>query len=256
LTFSVDMKWYSGSAITARSSDFVVIVDAFRATSMVATLLHLGAEKIVPVSQVFEAQKLKEENPDFLLIGEEGGRMPEGFSYGNSPSRVYTAFAESGLKGRTVVHRSSAGTQSISKAIEVRREKGAGYIILTSSFLNAAAVAHYLASSAGQGSRRLTVICSGYVDKIYSLEDELAAGALLDALKKLMPSLSMSEIARAAYLSFRGLHGEDRVALLRDTRSGRKIIEVGDEEDIPFCVRDNLFDVVPEEMEGAIVRAR
>jgi 2-phosphosulfolactate phosphatase len=48
--------------------------------------------------------------PDALLAGEIGGAPLEGFDLGNSPTEVRRA---EGLTGRTVIHRTSAGTQGL-----------------------------------------------------------------------------------------------------------------------------------------------
>ncbi len=249
------MKWYSGSAIVSRMSDYLVIVDAFRATSMIPTLLHMGVSKIIPVALVEEALQLKEKNPQYIIVGEERGKMPPGFALGNSPSRLFTNEGGIEFGGRTVVHRSSAGTQAISRAVRVKKEQNARYTVFTSSFLNSKAVALHIGGLNGGKDERLTILCSGYVDKIYALEDELAAGALIAELAAAGSQLKLSEVAASAYLSFRGVRQDDFVQMLRNTKSAAKIIEVGDEQDLEFCTRLNQFDVVPTVMEGTVVSA-
>lgn len=41
--------------------------------------MSLGAEKIIPVGEVEEAYRLKEENPDAILAGERHGKILPGF---------------------------------------------------------------------------------------------------------------------------------------------------------------------------------
>lgn len=250
---SVDLKWYSGSAVNARMNEYLVIVDTFRATSMIATLLSLGVRRIIPVAGVEEALSIKSKNPDFVLVGEERGARPEGFTFGNSPSTVF-ANGRAELEGKTVVHRSSAGTQALVNAWRIKKEQQARYTIYCASLLNVGAVASYIAKRNQGRDERLTVLCSGYVDKIYALEDEVAGGALISALKSIVP-LKMNEVAASAYLSFRGSQGEDILEILRNTRSGAKIIEVGEEADIEFCSRLNIFDAVPVMEDAAVVPA-
>ncbi len=254
MTLSAELKWYSGSTITSRTSNYLVIVDAFRATSMVSTMLHLGVSSIVPVAGVDEATAMKESDPSLLLVGEERGIMPPGFTYGNSPSDIFSAGADGSLNGRTVVHRSSAGTQSISTAIKAKRD-GAKYSIFTCSMLDAAAVARHILSLNAGRDERLTIICSGYIDKLYALEDEIAAGALLASLREYDRSVRLNEIASSALLAFRGASTEDLPSILRNTRSGAKIIEVGQEKDIGFCSRVNVFDVVAVADGNSLIRA-
>lgn len=249
------MKWYSGSAIISRMSEYLVIVDTFRATSIIPTLLDKGASRIIPVALVEEALVLKEKNPDYIAVGEDRGKMPPGFAAGNSPSKIYSNPSGIDFSGKTVVHRSSAGTQAISKAVKVKREQNARYQIFTSSFLNSRAVASFINNLNGGKDERLTILCSGYVDKIYALEDELGAGALISEFSSLGTQIKLSEVAASAYLSFRGIREEDFVQMLRNTKSAAKIVEVGDEPDIEFCTRMNRFDVVPTVRDGSVVNA-
>ena len=251
---TIDLKWYSGSAIVSRMSDYLVIVDTFRATSLVSTMLQLGAARIIPVSLVEEALALKEKNHEYIIVGEDRGKMPEGFAFGNSPSKLFSAAGET-LRGRTIVHRSSAGTQAISRAAKVKKEQNAKYRVFTSSLLNSRAIASHIAGLNGGRDERLTVLCCGYMDKIYALEDELGAGALIGEIAPLVSDFKLSEVAASAYLSFRGIRAEDLMRMLRNTKSGARIVEVGDEPDIEFCSRMNIFDVVPELKDGLLADA-
>ncbi|MFT4553391.1 MAG: 2-phosphosulfolactate phosphatase [Chlamydiales bacterium] len=106
------------------SEDFVVVIDVLRAFTTAAYAFAAGAEKILLVKEVEEAFALKEENPDFLLIGEEKGLPCQGFDYGNSPIQ----FTERNVAGRTLVQRTSCGTKGVVGAIDSR-------IILVSSFV-------------------------------------------------------------------------------------------------------------------------
>lgn len=252
---TIDMKWYSGSAIVSRMSEYLVIIDTYRATSIIPTILHMGAQRILPVALVEEALALKEKNPDYILVGEDRGRMPEGFAVGNSPSKVFSNESGIDFRGRTVVHRSSAGTQAISKAVKVKKEQNARYSVFTSSFLNGAAVAEHISRLNGGRDERLTILCSGYVDKIYALEDELGAGDLIGEIVERGLDVKLSEVAASAFLSFRGIRQDDIQQMLRNTKSAARIVEAGEEPDLEFCLRRNQFNVVPTVVNGSVVSA-
>ena len=63
----------------------VVVIDAFRATSVIVEGLHNGAKSIIPVESVEEAMSIKAENPEVVLGGERDGILIEGFDLDNSP---------------------------------------------------------------------------------------------------------------------------------------------------------------------------
>lgn len=91
----------------AKAQGLCVIIDVLRAFTTAAYAFAAGAKEIILVSSVNEALKLYEEDPTLLLMGEEGGRLIDSFHYGNSPQEIQ----KTSLAGRTIVQRTSAGTQ-------------------------------------------------------------------------------------------------------------------------------------------------
>ncbi len=138
-----------------------VIIDVFRAFSVEAYLFERGAEKIIPVGDKELAYRLKKENPQFLLAGERHGKILPDFDMGNSPSQLLSM----DVKGKTVVHTTSAGTQGIDNAIYADE-------ILGGSLLNAKATAEYIRKS---GAKEVSLVCMGLEAVAPSDEDTLCA---------------------------------------------------------------------------------
>ncbi len=111
----------------------VVVIDVLRAFTTAAYVFAAGATKIILVGTVEEAFELRGQIPGALLSGEVGGLPIEGFDLPNSPS----AFMGIDLKGRTLIERTTAGTQGI-----VRSERAD--VLLAASFCNAKATAQYI----------------------------------------------------------------------------------------------------------------
>lgn len=95
------------------ATGITVIIDVFRAFSVEAYFMALGARKVIPVGNVETAYSLKEQNPEMILAGERHGKILPGFDVGNSPSEL----VKLEVSGKTVVHTTSAGTQGIVNAI-------------------------------------------------------------------------------------------------------------------------------------------
>lgn len=106
-----------------------VIIDVFRAFSLECYLYHLGVTEIRPVGTIDEAFHLKSLINNSLLIGERNGAMCEGFDFGNSPSSI----TQDDVKGKTVIHTTSSGTQGIVNATKADE-------IITGSLVNAKAI--------------------------------------------------------------------------------------------------------------------
>jgi 2-phosphosulfolactate phosphatase len=92
-----------------RATGTVAIIDVFRAFTTAAVALANGASRIVMVSTVEEALALRDAGIGQICMGEVHGRAPDGFNFGNSPFEV------SGVDfgGKTIIQRTSAGTQGI-----------------------------------------------------------------------------------------------------------------------------------------------
>ena len=95
----------------------VVVVDVLRAFSTAAYALASGAREIYLVGGVAEALAFKAAHPGTLAMGEEHGRRPAGYDFANSPADL----AEADVAGRTIVQRTSAGTQGVVAALAAER---------------------------------------------------------------------------------------------------------------------------------------
>lgn len=91
----------------------VVIIDVFRAFTTAAVALANGAEKIIMVGTVEEAIGLRDAGIGQVCVGEVDGLAPAAFDFGNSPFAV----AGATLTGRSIIQRTSAGTQGIVAAL-------------------------------------------------------------------------------------------------------------------------------------------
>src|SRR5208282_5381349 len=87
----------------------VAIIDVFRAFTTAAVVLANGACRIVMVSTIEEAFALRDSRVGQLCMGEVRGWPPDGFDFGNSPFEV----AQVDFAGKTIIQRTSAGTQGI-----------------------------------------------------------------------------------------------------------------------------------------------
>lgn len=167
----------------SRARGLTVIIDVFRAFTLECYLFSRGAAGIYPVGSLEDAFALKKEDPARLLFGERGGRIVEGFDYGNSPAEG----AGLDLTGRTLIHSTSAGTQGIANA------RGADEII-TGSLVNARAAAEYILSrdpetvslvamgNAGIRSAGEDLLCARYIKSILE-GNPLDIQPLADALR-------------------------------------------------------------------------
>lgn len=144
-----------------KATGVTVVIDVFRAFTVEAYLMNLGAEKIFPVGDIDFAYNYKKEHPEALLVGERHGKMCDGFDYGNSPMQ----FVGNDFSGKTVIHTTSAGTQGIANAKNAE-------VLLTGSLTNARAVAEYIKSL---NPKEVSLVCMGLEALAPTEEDTLCA---------------------------------------------------------------------------------
>lgn len=160
-----------------------VIIDVFRAFSTACYAYNAGAAKIIPVGSIDLAYRLKEQNPDYILLGERNEQKPAGFDFGNSPSLLD---AEK-ITGKTLVHTTSSGTQGIANATNA-----AG--IITGSFVNAGAIVRYIRQ---QNPDVVSLVCMGYACEYPTDEDTLCAEWIKNELEgRCIDFAAMVEIIR------------------------------------------------------------
>jgi len=128
------LRWRAVDLDGARPEGTVVVIDVLRAFTFEAWAFAHGVDRMLAVDDADRALHVARDLlPGSLAAGERGGRPLEGFDMGNSP----LALAGWHVAGRTIVHRTSAGTQGLA------RTAGAG-LVLAASFVTAHATAQFL----------------------------------------------------------------------------------------------------------------
>jgi 2-phosphosulfolactate phosphatase len=144
-----------------KASGLTVIIDVFRAFSTACYAVNNGAARLIPVETVEMALKIKEKNPEFILLGERGEKKCEGFDFGNSPTHIL----HQSFDGKTLVHTTSSGTLGIAKAQHASE-------IVTGSFVNAKAIVRYIQQ---KNPSMVSLVCMGYEARYETQEDTFCA---------------------------------------------------------------------------------
>jgi len=146
-----------------------VVIDVFRAFSLACYIADKGTSVILPVADIEIAYQLKREIKNSLLVGERNERIPEGFDFGNSPTHIL----EADLKGKTIIHTTSAGTQGLVNAQKATER-------ITGSFVNAPAIVQYIKN---KNPEVVSLVCMGYSMKHPSEEDTFCAEYIKNELE-------------------------------------------------------------------------
>ncbi|MCE9594701.1 MAG: 2-phosphosulfolactate phosphatase [Planctomycetes bacterium] len=118
-----------GLAAAPRATGSVVVIDVLRAFTTAAFALAGGAREIRLVETIEEAFARRALDPSSLLVGEVQGRPIPGFDFGNSPE----ALERADVVGRTIVLRSSSGTQGVARAVNSTRTFLGSFVVASAT---------------------------------------------------------------------------------------------------------------------------
>lgn len=141
-----------------------VVVDVLRASSAIITAFMNGADKIIPVGTLEEAEAMKENG--FMVAAERDGIVRDFADFGNSPYN----FTPERVRNHDIVYSTTNGTQAI-------RLASSSHSVIVGGFLNLQAVVDYLIKM----NRDVLILCAGWKNK-FNIEDTLFAGAVAEML--------------------------------------------------------------------------
>jgi 2-phosphosulfolactate phosphatase len=207
----------------AGSAPTGIVIDVIRATSTICQALASGYERVFCAAEVDEARALRESLGEGVLGGERHAVTIPGFDLGNSP-REYVEPA-----GSTLILSTTNGTRAVVAAAR-RCER-----VFVASLLNLAAVV----AAARDAEDDVVVVCAG-VQGTLALDDAFVAGRIVALL-----GWERTDAADAAARLVTTWGGPEEA--LRASKSGRNLMENAPhlEEDIPFCARESVLDIVP-----------
>ncbi len=197
-----------------------VVFDVLRATSTMTTAFAHGVAAIYPAQDISEAWDLRKKMPNALLGGERHGEKIEGFDLGNSPLEYRDR------PGREIISTTTNGTIALRAVAHAQQ-------VIAGALLNRAAIAEFLRN---HPPSRLLLVCAGTGDE-FAIEDGLAAGALIAAL-----AADDLDDAGRTLLALWHCHATDSLAVLAQSKNGRRLTERGREAEVEWCAQ---VDVCP-----------
>jgi 2-phosphosulfolactate phosphatase len=205
---------YSGIEGAEQADGIILIIDVFRAGNTILSCFNQGAEAVIPVGDLDRAYELKKEHPDYILAGERKSFPPEGFNLGNSPVEA----SKKDMQGKTIILTTSAGTQGIVHAGNPEK-------IFIATFANADKVVKHVNAL---NPEKVSIVAMGFEGGEQADEDELCAFYL--------------------ELKFHMIGMDDAVLKekLRQSKGAERLNRIGKTEDLEYCMRFNIIDIIPE----------
>lgn len=228
LARNIRTHYYLQGARDATGS--AVIVDTYRGSSLISTLLGEGAEQIYPVGTPEEARKkageLKERGYKVVLMGEKDQKTPKDFDFGNSLEDVVKNAKR--IKGATIVY---VSTNAVAGILEAKKE-GRTREVLIGSPVNRKSLVDYLS-----GVEDVSIVAMGESGR-YAEEDMDYAEYLKDLMEGKNPN-----------------YEETRQKILRGT-TAQLAGKYNAEFDRDYALELDKWDVVPKLEGDRIVDAK
>jgi len=163
----IEIKEFVKGAVEAEG--VTVIIDVFRAMSVACYAFDYGVKRIIDVSSAEDALKLKNKlQSETILVGERDEKKIPGFDFCNSPTEMLTGK----IRGKTMIHTTTAGTRGILSATKATEVLGAALV-------NARATAKYIAFLKPE---KVTLVAMGYRARESADEDILCAHHIRDLI--------------------------------------------------------------------------
>ncbi len=201
----------------AAAAPVAIVIDVVRATSTIAQALSAGYERVLCVPEIDAARALRAELPDSIVGGERDAVRVEGFDVGASPREFLEPRAS------TLILSTTNGTRTIVGAAE-RCDA-----VFLGSLLNLDALAEHVR---GLGED-VVLLCAGF-NGAFALDDAYCAGRFVQLLGGERTDAAVAaELLASAYPDpLEGL-------------GARTYGPPGMADDIAFCARESVLDVLP-----------
>lgn len=223
-----------------------VVIDVLRASTTIIHALAAQSPSVIPCGEVEIARAVARELPadSVLLGGERHGQRIEGFDLDNSP----LTYVPELLAGKTVVFTTTNGTRALDRCQLAAR-------VLIGAFVNRHALIEVLI----EDGRPVHLVCAG-TDGDITTEDVLFAGSVACEVRERHAEQSIpddeTQLALALWQSASRDYSGIR-QILRASRGGLNLLELGFDHDIDRSATCDMFDLVPEyDLATRVIAAR
>ena len=217
----------------------VIVIDIFRATSVIVTALNNGCKEVLPFLTIEETlENAKRFNrQDYILGGERRAVKIEGFDLSNSPLE----YIEDIVKNKHVLMTTTNGTRTLTKSTSAKR-------ILIAAMINARAVAEKLIEI-----NEDVVIINAGTSGNFSMDDYICSGYIINEMLNHDKGLELTDIAKTANIIYKGNY--DILSYVKEATHYSVMKSLNLDCDIEYCIKKSIINIVPEYKNNSIICA-
>lgn len=214
-----------------------VVIDMFRATSVIVTALNNGCEEVIPFLTIEETLESSEElnREEYILGGERRAVKIDGFDLSNSPLE----YTKEVVENKKVLITTTNGTRTLTKSNSAKR-------IIIAAMINAKAVADKLLEI-----NEDVVIINAGTNGNFSMDDYICSGYIINEMLKVENNIELTDISKTANMIYE--NNSDIISYVKEAThySVMKSLEL--DNDIEYCMKKSIVNNVPEYKDGKIV---
>jgi len=214
-----------------------IVIDIFRATSVIVTALNNGCKEVLPFLTIEETlENAKRFNrQDYILGGERRAVKIEGFDLSNSPLE----YTEDIVNNKHVLLTTTNGTRTLAKSTSAKR-------ILIAAMINARAVAKKLI----QINEDVVIINAG-TNGSFSMDDYICSGYIINEMLNHDKGLELTDIAKTANIIYKG--NSDILSYVKEATHYSVMESLNLDCDIEYCIKKSIINIVPEYKNSSII---
>lgn len=217
-----------------------VVIDVLRATSTIAALISMDAERVIPVSSVEECIQIGDEL-GCITAGERNGKIIPGLQKGNSP----LDYTPTEVANKTIAITTTNGTMLLHELVLHNAKH-----IITGAFVNLSAVCEHIIAQ----NKSVLLACAGWKGLV-NCEDSLFAGAVAYQLNHYFNDMCDSSIM-VKELYEKSLQQGSIYDYMnkKETSHFKRLSNVGHQNDLEECCQIDRYPCLPYYTRGGLVR--
>lgn len=213
-----------------------IVIDMFRATSVITTALSNGCKEVIPFLTIEESKEYADtlNRNEYVLGGERNAIKIEGFDLSNSPLE----YTKEVVKDKSVIMTTTNGTRTLT-------ECGAAKRIFIAAMINGKTVAEKLAEI-----NEDVVIVNAGTNGNFSMDDYICSGYIINEILKIRKNVDLTDIAKTANMIYES--NTDIISYVKEATHYSVMRSLGLDDDIDYCIKKDIIDIVPEYKDGKI----
>jgi 2-phosphosulfolactate phosphatase len=206
-----------GSKTPLEAGGIHIVIDVIRAFTVAHIAIAQGAHQIRLVDTIAAAFALKGQSPEYILAGERDGLPVPGFDLPNSPYK----FSQLNLKGKTLILKTTYGTEAALHALH-------GAQVFVAGFINAKITALYVKQLEANNQKKIITIIASHPTS----DEDLACAQYIQGLITGHNQITVEEVTRRIQMSECAKKFQDRSQTAFDPR------------DLEICAKESDSAVV------------